>query len=283
MSSRPILPKSPKSDLSAVNRRSADKEMRRRRRKRVSLDETNGRSINPLKSTIVRFDRCAVATIPKSTPKGTRTHREIVTLAAGVATAQGLEGLTVGSLAKSLGMSKSGLFAHFGSKEDLQLAVVDNAREHFEKSVLPAGRGAEPGLPRLLAFLTAWADHIENAPCRGGCFFAAASAEFDDRPGPVRDEIARLTKVWVDRLVRLVATAKSFRQLRRESDPRQIAFEVHAFVQEANWAKQLHGDRQAFERARRAIRSRLQRAATAKGRRSLFRHQRGGSSAHDHS
>jgi AcrR family transcriptional regulator len=178
-------------------------------------------------------------------------------------------------------MSKSGLFAHFGSKVDLQLAVVDSARGQFEESVLPADRRAEPGLPRLLALLTAWSDHIEHAPHRGGCFFAAASAEFDDRPGPVRDEIARLTKVWVDRLVRQATTAKAFGHLRPESDPRQIAFEVHAFVLEANWAKQLHGDLRAFERARRAIRARLLRAATAKGRRSVSRYQRGGSKAHD--
>jgi AcrR family transcriptional regulator len=218
---------------------------------------------------------------PKTTPKGERTRRGIVRLAADVATAGGLEGLTVGSLARSLGMSKSGLFAHFGSKEDLQLAVVDSAREHFEKEILPAGGRAGPGLPRLLALVTAWSDHIEHSPHRGGCFFAAASAEFDDRPGPVRDRIARLTKAWVDRLVREAAAAQSLGHLRRKADPRQIAFEVHAFVQEANWAKQLHGDRQAFERARRAARACLLRDATAKGRRSLAGHQRGGSRTHD--
>jgi AcrR family transcriptional regulator len=192
-----------------------------------------------------------------------------------------LEALTVGRLAKALGMSKSGLFAHFGSKEDLQLAVVDRAREQFERLVPPAGVLAETGLPRLFALASGWSDHIERNSHRGGCFFAAASAEFDDRLGPVRDEIARLTKVWVDRLIRETAVAKALRQLRRNADPRQIAFEVHAFVQEANWAKQLHGDQQAFERARRAIRACLNRDATATGRRLLSVHHRGGSRTHD--
>jgi AcrR family transcriptional regulator len=209
----------------------------------------------------------------RSSSKGDRTRQEIVRLAADLATALGLEGLTVGSLAKSLGMSKSGLFAHFGSKEELQLAVVDVAREQFEKRVLPAGGQAEPGLPRLLALLMAWIDHIEHTPHRGGCFFAAASAEFDDRAGPVRDKVARLTKLWVDGLIREAAAAKSLGELRPGADPRQIAFEVHAFVQEANWAKQLHSDPRAFERARRAIRACLHREATAKGRRSLSTYQ----------
>jgi AcrR family transcriptional regulator len=209
----------------------------------------------------------------KTTSKGNRTRQAIVSLAAELATSAGLQGLTVGSLANSLGMSKSGLFAHFGSKEDLQLAVIDSAREQFEKRVLPAGGQAEPGLPRLLALVMAWSDHIEHTPHRGGCFFAAASAEFDDRAGPVRDEIARLTRLWVDRLIREAAAAKSRGQLRAKADPGQIAFEVHAFVQEANWAKQLHNDQQAFQLARRAIRACLDREATAKGRRFLASHQ----------
>jgi len=209
----------------------------------------------------------------KSTSKGDKTRHGIVSLAADVATARGLEGLTVGDLAKSLRMSKSGLFAHFGSKEELQLAVIERAREQFEQHILPAGVQAEPGLSRLLVLLIAWSDHIEHTPHRGGCFFAAASAEFDDRPGPVRDEIARLTSLWVDRLIREAATAKSLGQLRPRADPRQIAFEVHAFVQEANWAKQLHSDQHAFKRARRAIRACLHREATARGRRSLYVHQ----------
>src|SRR5262245_30832853 len=100
----------------------------------------------------------------KPTPKGVRTRQGIVCRAADVATAEGLEGLTVGTLATSLGMSKSGLFAHFGSKVDLQLAVVDVARQQFEQRVLPAGGHAEPGLPRLSALLIAWSHHIEHTP-----------------------------------------------------------------------------------------------------------------------
>jgi AcrR family transcriptional regulator len=206
----------------------------------------------------------------KLTPKGVRTRQGIVRLAADLASAEGLEGLTVGGLAAALGMSKSGLFAHFGSKEALQLAVVDNAREQFEKRVFPASRKARSGLPRLLTLLLAWCDHVEYAAHRGGCFFAAASAEFDDRPGPVRDEIARLTSLWLAHLTSEAVAAKSLGQLRRKADPHQIGFELHAFVQEANWAKRLHSHQDAFERARRAIRTCLYREATAKGRRYLF-------------
>jgi AcrR family transcriptional regulator len=212
---------------------------------------------------------------------GERSRGAIVAEASRLATVEGFEGLSIARLADAVGMSKSGLFAHFGSKEELQLAVVDVAREQFEKRVLPAGGQAERGLPRLLALLMAWTDHIEHTPHRGGCFFAAASAEFDDRAGPVRDKVARLTKLWVDGLIREAAAAKSLGELRPEADPRQIAFEVHAFVQEANWAKQLHSDPRAFERARRAIRTCLQREATAKGRRSLSVYQYGGSRSHD--
>jgi AcrR family transcriptional regulator len=203
--------------------------------------------------------------------KGDKTRREILDVAADLASARGLEGLTIGDLADVLGMSKSGLFAHFRSKEALQLAVVDLARAEFERRVLPAGDGAPPGVGRLLAWLLAWADHIDRGRFRGGCFFAAASAEFDDRPGPVRDEIARLTRSWIDLLVREAEAARSQGQLRPRADPRQIVFEVHAFVQEANWAKQLLEDHQAFDRARRAIRSCLERQATARGRRHLSR------------
>lgn len=201
--------------------------------------------------------------------KGERTRQEILAVAADLASAEGLEGLTIGRLASTLGMSKSGLYAHFGSKEDLQLAVVDRARQGFEATVLAPVEGAPDGLPRVHALLTSWAESIEHSEYRGGCFFAAASAEFDDRPGPVRDEIARLTKLWIDLLRQEFQTAQALRHLRPQADPAQMAFEVHAFVQEANWARQLLGDEEAFARAGRSIRACLEREATAKGKRLL--------------
>lgn len=198
--------------------------------------------------------------------KGEKTRQQILAVAADLASAEGLEGLTVGNLAKSLCMSKSGLYSHFGSKEELQLAVVDLARQRFEATVLPAAEEFGDGLPKLHALLMSWADSIENSTYRGGCFFAAASAEFDDRPGSVRDEIARLSKAWLDLLVQGFDSARTLKQLKTQADPEQMAFEVHAFVQEANWAKQLLGEKRAFGRAKRSIQACLERETTAKGR-----------------
>ncbi len=202
--------------------------------------------------------------------KGQKTRQQILDVAADIASAEGLEGLTVGNLAKALGMSKSGLYAHFGSKEDLQLAVVDLARQNFEATVLPPAEETPKGLPRLYTLLLSWADSIDRSTYRGGCFFAAASAEFDGRPGPVRDEIARLTKAWIDLLVDGCKSAKRLKHLKPNADAAQLMFEAHAFVQEANWAKQLLGDKTAFHRAKRSIHDCLERAATAKGKKSLL-------------
>lgn len=201
--------------------------------------------------------------------KGDKTRQSILTAAADIASAEGLNGLTIGKLASTLGMSKSGLYAHFDSKEDLQLAVVDVARTNFERSVEPPTLDASAGLPKLMALLTSWADSIDHTNYRGGCFFAAAAAEFDGRPGAVRDAIARLSKAWINRLSDEAVTAQNEGHFKKSTDVRQLVFEVHAFVQEANWAKQLLDDKQAFKRAKRAIRGCLENVATAKGARLL--------------
>ena len=125
------------------------------------------------------------------------------------------------------------------------------------------------GLPKLQALLMSWADSIEHSTYRGGCFFAATSAEFDDRPGPVRAEIAGLAKAWIDLLQEQARAAQSLGELKPHANPTQMAFEVHAFVQEANWAKQLLDDKTAFQRAKRSIRACLERESTAKGKRPL--------------
>src|SRR5262249_9237000 len=111
--------------------------------------------------------------------------------------------------------------------------------------------------------------YMERNVFRGGCFFAAASAEFDSRPGPVRDFVARLTRAWLEELENEARKAHALSQLHADIDPAQLAFEVHAFVQEANWAHQLLGDKLAFNRARQAIEQRLESAATASARKGL--------------
>src|SRR5215471_353123 len=128
------------------------------------------------------------------TPQASKTRREILRTAMDVASAEGLEGLSIGRLATELEMSKTGIFAHFGSKEQLQLATVDAAKQVFlEQIVQPALKHAR-GKARLMAMLENWIGYVERIVFRGGCFFAAASAEFDSRPGAVRDVIANLTK-----------------------------------------------------------------------------------------
>ena len=186
-----------------------------------------------------------------------RTRNDILSVAADIASAEGLEGLSIGRLANELGMSKTGIFAHFGSKQQLQLATVDSARQIFlEKVVQPALRH-DRGASRLAAMLESWLAYVEQIVFRGGCFFAAASAEFDSRPGPVRDQIAKLTKSWLIGLQQETAVAVSNKEFRSSIDPAQFAFELHAFVQEANWAFKLFNDKFAFTRARRAIRNKI--------------------------
>jgi len=198
------------------------------------------------------------------TQQAARTREEILRVAMDIASAEGLEGLSIGRLASELRMSKTGVFAHFGSKQQLQLATVEAAKQVFMKQVVEPALGKERGVPRLQAMLESWIGYVERIVFRGGCFFAAASAEFDSRPGPVRDEIAVLTKAWVVAMEEEIAAAREAKQLAAVVDPVQLAFELHAFVQEANWAFKLFNDKSAFSRARRAIATRLGRASREK-------------------
>jgi AcrR family transcriptional regulator len=186
-----------------------------------------------------------------------RTRTEILKCAVDIASAEGLEGLSIGRLASELAMSKTGVFSHFGSKEDLQLATIGRARDIFVAEIVEPALKSPRGLPRLSALLRAWLSYVQRAVFRGGCFFAAASAEFDSRPGLVRNKIAELTRAWVVALEEEVKEAQRLKQLSKEADPHQLVFELHAFVQEANWAFKLFDDKNAFARAESAIARRL--------------------------
>src|SRR5215470_11915451 len=126
-----------------------------------------------------------------------RTRSDILKVAVDIASAEGLEGLSIGRLASELSMSKTGIFAHFGSKEQLQLATVDTAKQVFVEQVVQSALQKPRGVPRLMTMLENWLGYVERIVFRGGCFFAAASAEFDSRPGLVRDQIAELTRSWL--------------------------------------------------------------------------------------
>jgi AcrR family transcriptional regulator len=174
------------------------------------------------------------------------TREAILHRAIDVARAEGLEALTIGRLAADMQMSKSGLFGHFGSKEELQLATVDAAaRIYLEQVIQPALEVAE-GRERLEALCEHYLSHLEEQSGAGGCFWAGSAAEFDDRPGPVRDRIQQLVGAWVSLLAREAESAGA-------QDPEQLGFELHSMVMGANLRAQLLGDASAFDRARAAI------------------------------
>lgn len=206
-----------------------------------------------------------VATTNARKAQGEGTRKAILEAAVHIASAEGLEGLTIGGLAAELSMSKSGLFAHFGSKEDLQVATVEAARSIFIREVIRPSFEGKHGLVDLWHLCDTWLSYVESGVFRGGCFFAAVAAEFDSRPGPVRDRIAEIMKEWLATLRRAVADAQTAGELKSEVDPTQMAFEFNALELGANWAFQLYGDKQAFARAREAILESLHRQATTQG------------------
>ena len=169
-----------------------------------------------------------------------------------LASEEGLEALTIGRLSSELGLSKSGLFGHFGSKEDLQIATVDAANGIFFREVIePAQAEPEPeGAARLRAYCERWVSYLERRVFSGGCFFAQATAEFDGRPGTIRDRLQAGQRAWFQELAKQAGLAGV-------EEPEQLAFEVSSFVMAANTADQLLEDERAFDRARRAIDARL--------------------------
>ena len=163
-----------------------------------------------------------------------------------VASQEGLEGLTIGRLSSELGLSKSGLFGHFGSKEELQLAAVDTASAIFVREVVEPALDAPDGAARLRAYCDRWVGYLERKVFSGGCFFSAASVEFDGRPGAVRDKLRANQAALFTELARHA-------QLAGVEDPDQLVFELYSLIQGANAHYQLLNDEEAFARARRAM------------------------------
>jgi AcrR family transcriptional regulator len=182
-----------------------------------------------------------VSASPSTTGKGEQTRAAILDRAVDVASAEGLEGLTIGRLAAELRMSKSGLFAHFGSKQELQLATVAAAAARFGDDVIQPALERPAGAERLRAIGTAYLDHIDDYA--GGCFWSSVSAEYDDRPGPVRDAIAAAMDAWLE-VLSAEARAAGI------EEPDRFAFEFYAIGMGANARYRLNGDRRALEFAR---------------------------------
>jgi AcrR family transcriptional regulator len=187
---------------------------------------------------------------------GERSRRTILDAAAKLATVEGLEGLSIGRLAEHIGMSKSGLYAHFGSKEELQLAAIETAGGIFEAEVIAPAEQAPTPLEKLQVLCEAFLSHIERRVFPGGCFFASAAAEFDTHPGAVRERISEFQRGWSDLLAQLVREAQAAGELLAE-DPDQLVFELNGYLLMANMAFLLYGSARPIERAREAIEVRL--------------------------
>jgi AcrR family transcriptional regulator len=201
---------------------------------------------------------------------GAKTRSAIVRTAADLASAEGLDGLSIGRLASEMAMSKSGLIAHFGSKEDLQLAAIEEARQRYVQEVIAPALAAGSGITRLHALCEAFLSYIERRVFPGGCFFASAMAEFDAKaPGPVRDRIAECQQEWMTTLELAAQDARARKQLPSGSDPQQLAFELEGALLTANWYFHLYADPGYLSRARRAVQARLASEATPAGRRAL--------------
>ena len=188
---------------------------------------------------------------------GERTRAAILREAARLATVDGLDGLSLANLADAVGMSKSGLFAHFRSKEELQLATVEAASEIFEDEVIEPAREAPAGVPRLRAYVERFLGHVEEGVFPGGCFFISAVGEFDARPGPVRDGAMAFNQRWLGLLAEEVATGQAAGELDPGADPPQVAFELNAFMVAGNMQFVASGDAAALDRVRRAVENRL--------------------------
>lgn len=182
-----------------------------------------------------------------------RTYDRILREAADLASIGGLEGVTIGRLAEALAMSKSGLFAHFGSKEELQLAVVDAARKRFVERVIRPAMESSRGLSRLEALCQKEMDYIAAPEFPGGCFFVMTRAEFHMRPGPVRDAVMTNKRAWRKCLIEAASDAMAQGEIETGTDIEQLAFELEAVLDLPSWSV---GDKQLaveLQRVRRAV------------------------------
>ena len=181
--------------------------------------------------------------------KGEQTRAVILDAALKIASKLGLEGLTIGTLADETGMSKSGLFAHFGSREELQLAVLEHAAQIYGQRVfLPALQIAR-GLPRLRALFERWLDWTIASGLPGGCIMISAAAEYDDRPGPIRDAVIANQRRGTAISEKAVRLAIEEGHLRSDTDPEQIAFEMLGIVLASHNHRRLLGDKEARKRS----------------------------------
>jgi AcrR family transcriptional regulator len=202
--------------------------------------------------------------VPGQAPKprrrrsdGERSREAILQEAARLATVDGIEGLSLGRLADAVGMSKSGLFAHFGSKEELQLATIEAAGAVYDDMVIRPALGAPPGVTRLRAYAERFLAHVRDGVFPGGCFFASVASELDTHPGAARDRAMAIVDTWLALLEREVVAGQEAGEVDPSLEPAQLAFELDAYLFLANTQFVASRDDAALQRAQRAVQSRL--------------------------
>ncbi len=166
---------------------------------------------------------------PRAQAKGQQTKAAILDAALGLAAQVGLEGLSIGALAEVTGMSKSGVFAHFGSREELQISVIREYHARFEQEVFHPALQSPRGLPRLRALFAHWMQRT-SVELEAGCIYISGAVEFDDRPGPVRDALVDSVQAWLAAMRRAIEQARDEGHLRRDIDIDQAAFEIHGLI-----------------------------------------------------
>jgi len=184
--------------------------------------------------------------------KGQQTRAAILEAALSLASQMGIEGLSIGALAEVTGMSKSGVFAHFGSREELQISVIREYHQRFEEEVFMPAIQQPRGLPRLRALFEGWVAKVATE-IDSGCIYISGAVEFDDRPGPVRDALAGMVVTWHGSLVRAIRMAIEMGHLRPDTDPMQMQFEIHGLILALHHDARFLRSPEALDRAHKAF------------------------------
>ncbi len=184
--------------------------------------------------------------------KGQQTKLAIVDAALGLATQVGLEGLSIGALAEATHMSKSGVFAHFGSREDLQIAVVHRYFNLFQQDVFDPAMEESRGLPRVRALFSNWMKRVA-IEIQSGCIFISGAVDFDDRPGAVRDALAESVQIWLAAMNRAIVSARDCGHLKPDTNEHQMAFEIHGLILALHYEARFLQKPGSIERANRGF------------------------------
>ena len=180
--------------------------------------------------------------------KGQHTRAVLLDAGLGLASRFGLEGITIGALADIVSMSKSGVFAHFGSREDLQIAIIDEYYQRFEREVFHPALAQPRGLPRLRAMFENWIRRVTEEEVHSGCIFISGAVEYDDREGPVSDALRKAIQTWMAALERAVEQARAEGHLEPGTDAHQMIFEIHGLILSVHYEARFLHKPQAIER-----------------------------------